>query len=241
MERCPFVRQRRCQTLAILRRSFKFQYRPTLLAGVHRIVIGVHLQVVIAAQHHAHCGAVTSRPLRLDRSRRGCRRRGGHRPSPGLRRAVGAGAPRRGCLLKMCRPLIPRPHCDRPSPRGPGRPDLRIVRPEGRSDDRRRHGDLRIRPNQSGPRQPHPSRFTLRCRDRVTHISTDGTASSYYSAGGRWRGAPHPSGSSAITERVPARRGPNCLGRRRRRRCSAGTQAARRRGRRPRVRRCMAA
>ena len=31
MERCPFVRQRRCQTLAILRRSFKFQYRPTLL------------------------------------------------------------------------------------------------------------------------------------------------------------------------------------------------------------------
>ena len=33
MERCPFVRQRRCQTLAILRRSFKFQYRPTLLAA----------------------------------------------------------------------------------------------------------------------------------------------------------------------------------------------------------------
>ena len=33
MERCPFVRQRRCQTLAILRRSFKFQYRPTLLAS----------------------------------------------------------------------------------------------------------------------------------------------------------------------------------------------------------------
>ena len=38
MERCPFVRQRRCQTLAILRRSFKFQYRPTLLVHIAPVV-----------------------------------------------------------------------------------------------------------------------------------------------------------------------------------------------------------
>ena len=33
----------------------------------------------------------------------------------------------------------------------PWRPDLRIARPQGRDDDHRRHGDLRIRPNRPGP------------------------------------------------------------------------------------------
>jgi hypothetical protein len=31
------------------------------------------------------------------------------------------------------------------------RPELRIARPQGRSDDRRRDGDVRIRPNRPGP------------------------------------------------------------------------------------------
>ena len=42
-------------------------------------------------------------------------------------------------------------HGDRPPPRGPRRPDLRIARPQGRDDDHRRHGHLRIRPNRPGP------------------------------------------------------------------------------------------
>ena len=42
-------------------------------------------------------------------------------------------------------------HRDRPPARGPRRPDLRIARPQGRGDDHRRHGDLRIRPNRPGP------------------------------------------------------------------------------------------
>ncbi len=42
-------------------------------------------------------------------------------------------------------------HRDRPPPRGPRRPDLRIARPQGRDDDHRRHGDLRLRPNRPGP------------------------------------------------------------------------------------------
>ena len=42
-------------------------------------------------------------------------------------------------------------HRDRPPPRCPRRPDLRIARPQGRDDDHRRHGDLRIRPNRPGP------------------------------------------------------------------------------------------
>ena len=43
-------------------------------------------------------------------------------------------------------------HRDRPPTRGPRRPGLRIARPQGRDDDHRRHGDLRIRPNRPGPR-----------------------------------------------------------------------------------------
>ena len=42
-------------------------------------------------------------------------------------------------------------HRDRPPTRCPRRPDLRIARPQGRDDDHRRHGDLRIRPNRPGP------------------------------------------------------------------------------------------
>ena len=42
-------------------------------------------------------------------------------------------------------------HRDRPPARCPRRPDLRIARPQGRDDDHRRHGDLRIRPNRPGP------------------------------------------------------------------------------------------
>ena len=42
-------------------------------------------------------------------------------------------------------------HRDRPPPRCPRRPDLRIARPQGRDDDHRRHGDLRLRPNRPGP------------------------------------------------------------------------------------------
>ena len=38
-------------------------------------------------------------------------------------------------------------HRDRPPPRCPRRPDLRIARPQGRDDDHRRHGDLHIRPH----------------------------------------------------------------------------------------------
>jgi hypothetical protein len=42
-------------------------------------------------------------------------------------------------------------HRHHPPSRGPRRPDLRIARPQGRDDDHRRHGDLRIRPNRPGP------------------------------------------------------------------------------------------
>ena len=42
-------------------------------------------------------------------------------------------------------------HRDHPPARCPRRPDLRIARPQGRDDDHRRHGDLRIRPNRPGP------------------------------------------------------------------------------------------
>ncbi|HEY1440985.1 MAG TPA: hypothetical protein VGF65_09110, partial [Mycobacterium sp.] len=41
-------------------------------------------------------------------------------------------------------------HRDRPPPRCPQRPDLRIARPQGRNHDHRRDGDVRIRPNRSG-------------------------------------------------------------------------------------------
>ena len=54
-------------------------------------------------------------------------------------------------------------HRDRPPPRGPRRPDLRIARPQGRDDDHRRHGDLRIRPNRPGPSR------TERCLE-IDHI-----------------------------------------------------------------------
>ena len=40
---------------------------------------------------------------------------------------------------------------DHPPPRSPGRPGLRIARPQRRGDDRVRDGDLRIRPNRPGP------------------------------------------------------------------------------------------
>ena len=42
-------------------------------------------------------------------------------------------------------------HRDHPPARCPRRPDLRIARPQGRDDDHRRHGDLRLRPNRPGP------------------------------------------------------------------------------------------
>ena len=45
----------------------------------------------------------------------------------------------------------PRSTRGRPPPRISRRPDLRIARPQGRDDDRRRNGDLRIRPNRPGP------------------------------------------------------------------------------------------
>ena len=48
---------------------------------------------------------------------------------------------------------------DRPPTRCPRRPDLRIARPQGRGNDHRRHGDLRLRPNRPGPsRTERPSR-----------------------------------------------------------------------------------
>ena len=45
----------------------------------------------------------------------------------------------------------PTQHSDHPPARCARRPDLRIARPQGRDDDHRRHGDLRIRPNRPGP------------------------------------------------------------------------------------------
>ena len=42
-------------------------------------------------------------------------------------------------------------HRDRPPPRRARRPDLRIARPQGRDDDHRRNGDVRLRPNRPGP------------------------------------------------------------------------------------------
>ena len=54
-------------------------------------------------------------------------------------------------------------HRDRPPARCPRRPDLRIARPQGRDDDHRRHGDLRIRPNRPGPSR------TERCLE-IDHI-----------------------------------------------------------------------
>ena len=44
-----------------------------------------------------------------------------------------------------------------PPPRSPRRPDLRIARPQGRNDDHRRHGDLRLRPNRPGPNRTERS------------------------------------------------------------------------------------
>jgi hypothetical protein len=44
-----------------------------------------------------------------------------------------------------------RRHRDRPPTRSPRRPDLRIARPQGRDDDHRRDGDVRLRPNRPGP------------------------------------------------------------------------------------------
>ena len=54
--------------------------------------------------------------------------------------------------IPMTRGGVPRDqHRDRPPRERPRRPDLRIARPQGRDDDHRRHGDLRIRPNRPGP------------------------------------------------------------------------------------------
>ena len=48
--------------------------------------------------------------------------------------------------------FVPRDqHAGRSPPRCPRRPDLQIARPQGRDDDHRRNGDLRIRPNRPGP------------------------------------------------------------------------------------------
>ena len=51
--------------------------------------------------------------------------------------------------LPQC--VVPKSHRDRPPARGPRRRDLRIACPQGRDDDHRRSGDLRIRPNRPGP------------------------------------------------------------------------------------------
>ena len=40
---------------------------------------------------------------------------------------------------------------DHPPARSPRQPNLRITRPQGRDDDHRRNGDLRLRPNRPGP------------------------------------------------------------------------------------------
>ena len=45
----------------------------------------------------------------------------------------------------------PNQHSDHPPTRCPRRPDVRIARPQGRDDDHRRHGGLRLRPNRPGP------------------------------------------------------------------------------------------
>ena len=54
-------------------------------------------------------------------------------------------------------------HRDHPPPRCPRRPDLRIARPQGRDDDHRRDGGVRIRPNRPGPSR------TERCLE-IEHI-----------------------------------------------------------------------
>ena len=46
---------------------------------------------------------------------------------------------------------------DHPPPRCPRRPDLRIACPQGRGDDHRRHGDVRLRPNRPGPSRTRSS------------------------------------------------------------------------------------
>ena len=47
-----------------------------------------------------------------------------------------------------------------------GEADLRIARPQGRDDDHRRHGDLRIRPNRPGPNRTRTPQ--LSCASRVS-------------------------------------------------------------------------
>ena len=58
-------------------------------------------------------------------------------------------------------------HRDHPPPRRPRRGDLRIARPQGRDDDHRRHGDLRIRPNRPGPNRTRTP--WLSCASRVSN------------------------------------------------------------------------
>jgi hypothetical protein len=61
----------------------------------------------------------------------------------------------------------PKSQRDHPPPRRPRRPDLRIARPQGRDDDHRRHGDLRIRPNRPGPNRTRTP--WLSCASRVSN------------------------------------------------------------------------
>ena len=69
-----------------------------------------------------------------------------------------------GFALSPLTARVPRDqHRDRSPPRCPRRPDLRIARPQGRDDDHRRHGDVRIRPNRPGPSR------TERCLE-IDHI-----------------------------------------------------------------------
>ena len=58
-------------------------------------------------------------------------------------------------------------HRDLTPPRCPRRRDLRIARPQGRNDDHRRDGDLRLRPN-----RPGPSRTERRLEVIVDHLTT---------------------------------------------------------------------
>ena len=59
---------------------------------------------------------------------------------------------------------------DRPPTRCPRRQQLRIARPQGRDDDHRRHGELRVRPNRPGPSRTERG---LEIDHHIRDVSTD--------------------------------------------------------------------
>ena len=72
---------------------------------------------------------------------------------------------------------LPNRHRDRPPTRCPRRPDLRIARPQGRDDDHRRIGDLRIRPDRPGANRTRTPELKRSRGSRLAHAAALGLGS----------------------------------------------------------------